>query len=83
MPRLMNAMFMNDMFMCKTAQESQATYPDAAEVLTNNVYMDDICDPVDTVEKAQGQEFRNRLGPGAPTRNSRPVDKTLPRDDGT
>ena len=38
----------------KTAQESQATYPDAAEVLTNNVYMDDICDSVDTVEKAQG-----------------------------
>ena len=38
----------------KTAQESQATNPDAAEVLTNNVYMDDICDSVDTVEKAQG-----------------------------
>ena len=38
----------------KTAQESQATYPDAVEVLTNNVYTDDICDSVDTVEKAQG-----------------------------
>ena len=38
----------------KTAQESQATYPDAAEVLTNNVYMDDNCDSVDTVEKVQG-----------------------------
>ena len=38
----------------KTAQESRATNPDAAEVLTNNVYMDDICDSVNTVEKAQG-----------------------------
>ena len=38
----------------KTAQESQTTYPDAVEVLTNNVYTDDICDSVDTVEKAQG-----------------------------
>ena len=37
----------------KTAQESQATNPDAAKVLTNNVYMDDICDSVDTVKKAQ------------------------------
>ena len=37
----------------KTAQESQATHPEAAKVLTNNVYMDDICDSVDTVEKAQ------------------------------
>ena len=38
----------------KTAQESRATNPDAAEVLANNVYMDDICDFVNTVEKAQG-----------------------------
>ena len=38
----------------KTAQESQATNPDAAKVLTNNVYMDDICNSVDTFEKAQG-----------------------------
>ena len=37
----------------KTGQESQATNPEAAEVLTNNVYMDDICVSVDTVEKAQ------------------------------
>ena len=37
----------------KTAQESQATNPGAAKVLTNNVYMDDICDSVDTVKKAQ------------------------------
>ena len=37
----------------KTAQESQATNPDVAEVLTNNVYMDDICDSVDTIEEAQ------------------------------
>ena len=40
--------------LCKTAQERQATNPDTAEVLTNNVSMDDICDSVDTVEKAQG-----------------------------
>ena len=33
-------------------QESQATNPDVAEVLTNNVYMDDICDSVDTIEEA-------------------------------
>ena len=37
----------------KTAQESQATNPDVAEVFTNNVYMDDICDSVDTTEEAQ------------------------------
>ena len=37
----------------KTAQERQATNPDAAEVLTNNVSMDNICDSVDTVGKAQ------------------------------
>lgn len=37
----------------KTVQESQATNPDVAKVLTNNFYMDDICDSVDTVEEAQ------------------------------
>ena len=45
---------MGQIALCKTAQESQATYLDAAEVLTNNVYVDEICDSVDTVEKAQG-----------------------------
>ena len=40
--------------LCKRAQERQATNPDTAKVLTNNVSMDDICDSADTVEKAQG-----------------------------
>ena len=37
----------------KTAQESQSTSPDAAKTLINNVYMDDICDSVDTAKEAQ------------------------------
>lgn len=37
----------------KTAQDNMADYPEAAEVFTNNVYMDDICDSVDTVQEAQ------------------------------
>ena len=37
----------------KTAEESQIVYPEAAKVLKDNVYMDDICDSVDTVEQAQ------------------------------
>lgn len=37
----------------KTAEESQNSHPQAAKVLKDNVYMDDICDSVDTVEKAQ------------------------------
>lgn len=37
----------------KIAQESKVTNPEAAEVLTKNVYMDDICDSVDTNETAQ------------------------------
>ena len=45
------ALAMAQIALCKTVQESQATYQDVAEVLTNKVYMDDICDPV---EKAQG-----------------------------
>ena len=36
----------------KTAQENKPDYPEAADVLTNNVYMDDICESKDTVEEA-------------------------------
>lgn len=38
----------------KTAQEGQATKPNAVDVLTNNVYMDDIRDSVNTIKEAQG-----------------------------
>ena len=38
----------------KTAQEGQATNPKAVDVLTNNVYMDDIRDSVNTIKEAQG-----------------------------
>ena len=37
----------------KTAQENKARYPEAAEVLTNNTYMDDICESVDTEKEAR------------------------------
>ena len=37
----------------KTAQENKVDYPEVAEVLTNNVYMDDICDSVDAVQEAR------------------------------
>ena len=37
----------------KTAQENKADYPEAAEVLTNNVYTDDICESKDTVKEAR------------------------------
>lgn len=37
----------------KASQESQATNADAAEVLTNNFYTDDICEFADTVKEAQ------------------------------
>ena len=47
------ALAMAQIALRKTAQESQATNPDIAEVLTNNVYMDDICNSVDTIEEAQ------------------------------
>lgn len=32
----------------KTASENKAGYPEAAEVLTNNTHMDDICESVNT-----------------------------------
>lgn len=37
----------------KTAEESKITHPKAAEVITKNAYMDDICDSVDTVTEAK------------------------------
>ena len=37
----------------KTAQLNKDKFSQAAEVLTNNVYMDDICESVDTVKEAQ------------------------------
>ncbi|XP_068749368.1 uncharacterized protein [Montipora capricornis] len=37
----------------KTAQENKASYPEAAKVLTNNTYMDDICKSVDTEKEAR------------------------------
>ena len=37
----------------KTAQESKNLKPEAAKVLTENVYMDDICESVETVEEAK------------------------------
>ena len=39
----------------KTAEESKITHPKAAEVVTKNAYMDDICDSVDTVMEAKQQ----------------------------
>ena len=39
--------------MAQTAQENKAGYPEAAEVLTNNTYMDDICESVDTEKEAR------------------------------
>lgn len=37
----------------KTTEENRKDYPEAAEVLTKNSYMDDICSSVDTVMQAQ------------------------------
>ena len=37
----------------KTAEENKKDYPEAAEVLIKNSYMDDICGSVDTVAQAQ------------------------------
>lgn len=37
----------------KTAEENKNDYPEAAEAITKNSYMDDICDSVDTVTSAQ------------------------------
>ena len=37
----------------KTAKESENCYPDAAKVITDNTYVDDICDSVHTVDEAK------------------------------
>ena len=37
----------------KTAEEKRDEYPEAAETLIKNSYMDDICDSVDTVKQAK------------------------------
>ena len=37
----------------KTAEESKITHPKAAEVITKNAYMDDICHSVDTLMEAK------------------------------
>ena len=39
----------------KTAEGSKITHPKAAEVITKDAYMDDICDSVDTVIEAKQQ----------------------------
>ena len=39
----------------KTAEENKTSFPEAAKVLLNNVYMDDICDSINTVQGAQEQ----------------------------
>ncbi|XP_068679809.1 uncharacterized protein [Montipora foliosa] len=39
----------------KTAEGSKITHPKAADVVTKNAYMDDICDSVDTVMEAKQQ----------------------------
>ena len=36
-----------------TAEENENDYPEAADVLTKNSYMDDICGSIDTVAQAQ------------------------------
>ena len=37
----------------KTAEDAADTYPEAAQVLKNNTYMDDICDSVTTATRAE------------------------------
>ena len=37
----------------KTADQAESLYPEAAEVLKNNTYMDDICDSVHSVQQAK------------------------------
>ena len=37
----------------KTAEDAAVTYPEAAQVLKDNTYMDDICDPVTTATRAE------------------------------
>ena len=37
----------------KTADQAKSSYPEAAQVLKNNTYMDDICDSVHSVQQAK------------------------------
>ena len=37
----------------KTADKAKSSYPEAAQVLKNNTYMDDICDSVHSVQQAK------------------------------
>jgi len=46
------AQAMAQIALCKMVEESQATNPDVAKVLTSNVYMDNIFDSVDIAEEA-------------------------------
>ena len=39
----------------KTAEENLASHPEAAKAIKDNSYMDDICDSVETVERARKQ----------------------------
>ena len=43
----------------KTANENKAEYPKAAEVLEKSMYMDDICESVDT--KQEARELTDRI----------------------
>ena len=44
---------MAQMALRKTAREKKAVYPEAAEALLKNAYMDDICDSVHTATEAK------------------------------
>ena len=37
----------------KTADQAKGSYPEAAQVLKNNTYMDDICDSVHSIQQAK------------------------------
>ena len=37
----------------KTADKAKSSYPEAAQVLKNNTYMDDICDSVNSIQQAK------------------------------
>ena len=39
----------------KTAEENLASHPQAAKAIKENLYMNDICDSVETAEKARKQ----------------------------
>ena len=37
----------------KTTDQAKSSYPEAAQVLKNNTYVDDICDSVHSVQQAK------------------------------